>query len=183
MSQLSRNTPIAVAIVTVLFGSLVWAKSQPYAGQDGRSIASLSAQDVDDLVNGRGWGFAKSAELNGFPGPAHILELADELALTDTQRTAVQEVFDRMNAEARQIGAAFVEAEAALDQAFEDGTITRETLTTLTDQAGDLRADLRALHLAAHLEVKPLLSRHQIMTYNDARGYADVAGHTGHDHN
>jgi hypothetical protein len=40
----------------------------PYAGQDQREIKSLSAQDVTDLLAGSGWGFAKPAELNGYPG-------------------------------------------------------------------------------------------------------------------
>ncbi|NNE53374.1 MAG: hypothetical protein HKN30_13360 [Sulfitobacter sp.] len=161
---------------------MVWANTQPYAGQETRDIASLSAQDIDDLVNGRGWGFAKAAELNGFPGPAHILELADELSLTAAQRHQVKEVFDRMNGKAREIGVAFIEAEGALDAAFEVETITAERLGELTAQSGALRAKLRAVHLAAHLEVKPVLSRHQIMIYNQARGYADGEGHANHGH-
>lgn len=170
------------AMATLLLGGLVWASTQPYAGQEGRDIASLSAQDIDDLANGRGWGFAKSAELNGFPGPAHILELADELSLTEAQRRTVKDVFDRMNAKARQIGAEFIAAEDALDIAFEDETITAQRLAELTTRSGTLRAELRAVHLAAHLEVKPVLNRHQIMLYNRARGYLDGDGHSGHGH-
>lgn len=173
-----RGLSVAVALG---LGSLAWANTQPYAGQNAREIASLSPQDIEALSLGRGWGFAKAAELNGFPGPAHILELAETLALTDAQVTAVQEIFDRMNAEARLTGTAFIEAETALDAAFEDGSVTPEALAELTAQSGALRAKLRALHLSAHLEAKPLLTRHQIMMYNTARGYVDGAGHAGHD--
>jgi hypothetical protein len=49
--------------------------AMPYAGQDARDIKSLSAEDIAELRRGGGWGFAKSAELNGMPGPAHLLEL------------------------------------------------------------------------------------------------------------
>ena len=174
---------LSTAAAAVLAAGLVWANTQPYAGQEARDIASLSPQDLDDLSNGRGWGFAKSAELNGYPGPAHILELAEELGLTDEQREAVQDVFDRMNAKARTLGAAFIAAEEALDRAFEGGTITEARLAELTEEAGALRAELRAVHLAAHLEVKPVLTRHQTMLYNQARGYADGKSHTNHDHN
>ena len=34
-----------------------------------------------DLRAGRGMGLALAAELNGYPGPAHVLELADKLDL------------------------------------------------------------------------------------------------------
>lgn len=185
MIQLSKKatTLLAITATTLGLSGLVWANTQPYAGQEERGIASLSTQDIDDLANGRGWGFAKSAELNGFPGPLHILELADDLRLSDTQRSTVEDVFDRMNAKARKIGGDFIQAEGALDAAFEEGSITAQALADLTARSGALRSELRAVHLAAHLEVKPVLTRHQLMIYNKMRGYAGGSGHTGHDHN
>lgn len=48
--------------------------NQPYAGQQQRSITSLSADDQLALRAGQGWGLAKPAELNGVPGPLHLLE-------------------------------------------------------------------------------------------------------------
>ena len=47
----------------------------PYAGQEVRRIKSLSAERVADLLAGRGAGYAKAAELNGVPGPVHVLEV------------------------------------------------------------------------------------------------------------
>ena len=47
----------------------------PYAGLEARAIKSLSAADVQELRRGGGWGLALPAELNGVPGPAHLLEL------------------------------------------------------------------------------------------------------------
>ncbi|MCV3269858.1 hypothetical protein [Roseobacter sinensis] len=153
----------------------------PYAGQDTRAIATLSAQDVDDLLAGRGWGFALAAELNGYPGPTHVLELADALALTAEQRAAVEDIFARMNADARRLGAELVAAEAALGASFAEDKVDSAVLTALVAEAGRIEADLRAVHLAAHLETKPLMSRHQVMLYNQARGYRG-GGHGGHDH-
>ena len=161
----------------------------PYAGQEERDIAALSAQDVAQIEAGAGWGLAKSAELNGWPGPAHILELADDLALEDGQRAAVQAIWDAMNADARAIGAELIAAEAALDAAFEARAVNAETLPVLVAAAEDARGRLRARHLSAHLEAAPLLSRHQRMTYDRLRGYAaegeghgagQGAGHGGH---
>lgn len=170
---LTMLLPAAVATATT---------DQPYAGLEGRDIAGLSPADIDDLLAGRGWGFALPAELNGYPGPAHVLEAADELALTPEQRAAIEEIFDRMNAEARALGADYVAAEAALSAAFADGSIDAEALTALTADAARIEAALRATHLAAHLEVTPLLTRHQIMTYNRLRGYGTGGGHAGVGH-
>ncbi len=50
-----------------------------YAGEENREIKSLSADDIDELRNGGGWGLAKAAELNGVPGPAHLLEMKKEI--------------------------------------------------------------------------------------------------------
>ena len=89
------------------------ANEQPYAGQEARDIASLSAADIDDLLAGRGWGFALPAELNGYPGPTHVLELADQLGLDAAQRGRIEAIRVAMQAEAQRLGADFVAAEAA----------------------------------------------------------------------
>ena len=50
-----------------------WATTPvSHAGLDGRAISMVSAQDVDEFPAGLGWGFAKSAGLNGSPGPTHL---------------------------------------------------------------------------------------------------------------
>lgn len=166
------------AILPLLLPSLSGAETAPYAGQDQRDIAALSAQDVDDLLAGRGWGFAKSAELNGYPGPAHVLEMAEALSLTTSQRAAVQAVFDGMNAQARALGADFVAAERRLDAAFQAREVDADLLAALVTEAGRLEAELRAVHLQAHLQTLPLMERHQVALYNQARGY----GGGGHSH-
>jgi hypothetical protein len=45
----------------------------------------LSDEQIADLRAGRGMALALTAELNGYPGPLHVLDLADQLALTATQ--------------------------------------------------------------------------------------------------
>ena len=51
----------------------------PYAGQQARAIKALSDDDIAALRKGEGMGVAKAAELNGYPGPAHVLVLAADL--------------------------------------------------------------------------------------------------------
>src|SRR4051794_40771771 len=60
--------------------------SAPYSGQQARSIKALSPENIAALLTGEGMGMAKAAELNGYPGPAHVLALAKELNLTEAQR-------------------------------------------------------------------------------------------------
>src|SRR4029079_2796548 len=43
----------------------------PYAGQQARGVKALSDEEVSGYLAGAGMGFAKAAELNGYPGPMH----------------------------------------------------------------------------------------------------------------
>jgi Spy/CpxP family protein refolding chaperone len=145
--------------------------ASPAAGPEGSEISSLSAKDVEDLAAGRGWGFAKPAELNGYPGPLHVLELAETLSLAPEQRAQVQAIFDRMAAAARETGRMFITAERALDQAFRSRAVNETTLLERVEAAETLRAALRRIHLAAHLETTPVLTPEQRQAYAALRGH------------
>jgi Spy/CpxP family protein refolding chaperone len=143
----------------------------PYAGLQQRAVKALSDQHLADLRAGRGMGLALTAELNGYPGPLHVLELADQLGLTDDQRQKMRELTDRMKAEAVPVGEKLIERERALDQAFATGGITPATLSVLTAQIGETQGELRALHLRYHLTTAELLTQHQRHRYAELRGY------------
>jgi hypothetical protein len=66
----------------------------------------------------RGMALAKAAELNGYPGPLHSLELADKLGLSPEQLRAIKDIKAREEAAARPLGAEIVAAERELDQDF-----------------------------------------------------------------
>ena len=155
-----------------------------YSGQDKREIKSLSANDIVALREGQGWGLAKSAEINAYLGPLHVLQFSDKLALTSDQRARIQGIFDKMKRLAQETGEKYLLAERAIDQAFADGKATTKLIEKLTGQAAQLRARLRAIHLNAHLETTPLLTRHQRVIYARVRGYnAHARGsHHGHHH-
>lgn len=154
------------------------AAPSAYVGQETREIKALSSQQVEDLRAGRGMGLAMAAELNHYPGPKHVLELAKELELDAETTARVQASFDRMAAEAQRLGAAIVQAEAALDAQFRDERVTPESLRAATAEIARLQGELRNAHLAAHLETRALLSLHQRHTYDRLRGYAGA--HAGH---
>lgn len=156
--------------------------ASPYAGEQSRTIKSLSPQEVADYLSGKGMGFAKAAELNGYPGPAHVLELAEKLGLSPTQKAGTEDIFGRMQARVRELGAKLVEAERDLDQAFASKTLSRDSLATSVDSIGKLQSEIRAAHLQAHLEQSELLTAAQTAKYWHLRGYAntDVAHRMKH---
>jgi Spy/CpxP family protein refolding chaperone len=156
--------------------------AQPYAGQQARLVASLSDEEVQGFLDGRGMGLARSAELNGHPGPMHVLELAEELKLTAGQRGAVKTAFDRMKAKAKALGAAYVAAERAVDQAFTSGTADAGQVAARVAEANRLLGEVRLAHLAAHIEITPLLTPEQRARYAKLRGYTTHTGHEKHKH-
>lgn len=144
----------------------------PYAGFETREIKSLSEADLAQLRAGQGWGLALPAELNGKPGPVHLLELQDEIGLSPAQVTAIEALFATMQTEAIAAGGRFIEAEAALSDAFAGNDLDEATLRDLLAASASARAGLRFVHLRQHLATVDLLSAEQIATYNRLRGYS-----------
>jgi Spy/CpxP family protein refolding chaperone len=142
-------------------------------------VRGLSAQEVDDLLSGQGAGFARTAELNGYPGPRHTLDLADHLALDREQRARTEAIFAAMQADAKRLGAEIVDRERALAAAFAGQAISPHELAAGVDTLATLYGRLRARHLAAHLETTVLLTPRQIARYSEMRGYG---GDTSHAH-
>lgn len=147
--------------------------ASPYAGFEAREIKSLSASDIDQLTRGAGWGLALPAELNGVPGPAHLLELKGELELSAEQVQQIEAIYAVMKIDAIAVGARLIAAEKALEAGFSGGDLTPEALRELIAVASAARAELRFIHLSQHLKTPPLLSEEQIAEYNILRGYAD----------
>lgn len=174
-----RMRTLVLGVATLLASASALADTGSYADQQRRAIKSLSPEEVDDLLAGRGMGLAKAGELNRHPGPRHVLDLARELALTAEQTRAVRAIFDRMEAEARKLGAEIVAREAALDRRFAAGTVELVALGAETETIGALQGRLRAVHLAAHVETRDVLTPAQVARYDELRGYA---GHQGHGH-
>jgi hypothetical protein len=142
-----------------------------YAGWQEREVKALDEQQLKDLWAGRGMGFALSAELNGYPGPSHVLELADPLHLTAEQRSRLQRLNDAMKAEAITLGETMIAQEKALDREFAERRMTPGTLGDLTAQSAQTQGQLRAVHLKYHLITAELLTKDQLRTYSELRGY------------
>lgn len=145
--------------------------ASPYAGQQAREIKALSPQQAADLLAGKGMEQAKAAELNGYPGPMHVLELAGPLALSPDQIQDSEALLSGHKADARALGARLLEAERQLDAAFAGKRIDAAQLELLTRQIGLLQAELRASHLHTHLQQTRLLTARQVALYAELRGY------------
>lgn len=137
--------------------------------RSGAATSSLTAEAVQQLLDGEGMGLARAAELNGYPGPKHVLELEGPLALTAAQKQKVESIRQQMLDAARPLGRSIVEAERALDAAFVSDRITEQDLASRTAAIGQLQAQLRAAHLHAHLLTKALLTKDQVARYVELR--------------
>jgi hypothetical protein len=147
------------------------APAQPYAGLEQRPIKALSAEQTAQLLAGHGMAMALAAELNGYPGPMHVLEHAAALRLTHAQTRRAEALRDTMATEARALGARIVALEGELDALFASGEAELARLAPLTAALGALNGRLREVHLAAHIEMRAALSAEQRAEYNRLRGY------------
>jgi Heavy-metal resistance len=145
----------------------------PYAGMEQRRVKALSDQQIADLKAGRGMSLALAAELNGYPGPLHVLELADALELSDDQRSRTSTLIEAMKTETIPIGEAIILEESALDRLLSEDRVTRSSLDAAVSRISLAQGALRAAHLRYHLAMAELLSPAQITRYVKLRGYSE----------
>jgi Spy/CpxP family protein refolding chaperone len=148
----------------------------PYAGQESRGIKSLSEDDINGLLAGAGTpfgGMAKPAELNGFPGPKHVLDAveAEQFNLTDEQQKFVEDLYQSMLNQSIPLGEQIIAVEKEMDDAFSNGTITSENLSSWVNHSVSLYGQLRIVHLETHLTMVEILTPEQVEQYNELRGY------------
>lgn len=147
------------------------AQHQPYAGQQDREIKGLSAKEIEQYRAGAGMGYAKAAELNHYPGPMHVLDLAEKLGLSAEQRAATKRLMDTHKADARAIGAKLVAAEQRLEALFRGGKAEQAVLAKAVQEAAALQGEYRLSHLETHRRMRALLTDDQVARYDQLRGY------------
>ena len=172
-----------VALLSLLAVGIAMASDSPYAGEETREVKALSPEKTHGLLTGEGLGYAKAAELNQYPGPRHVLDLASDLKLTPKQKKEIEAVFTHMKQSAMALGKKIVEQERELDRLFASRAITKNTLESLTLEIGRMEGQLRAIHLEAHLQTTALRSSEQVAGYDRLRGYhAHEEGQHGMEH-
>lgn len=178
---------VIVGAVAVGLGGLagVWGVAEarqesPYAAQhagvDDPHLRHLTRAQIEGLQSAKGLGLAKPAELHGMPGPMHVLELAEQMGLTDAQRAATEASFARMRERAIPAGLRVLEAERRVGglMAAKPRAIEGDAARALDDASAAWR-DLARIHIEAHAEMMTILTPEQVAQYSELRGYATAA--------
>jgi len=153
----------------------------PYVPLVHSPIRGLTPEQIDAYATGKGASMALPAELNGYPGPAHVLELAEPLELTAQQREAMELLRDEMRASAVARGEELLALHKALDDGFRNGTLDEASLGRLLEDIARADARLRFVHLRTHFDAAELLTPHQRALYVEMRGYGR-GDHASHSH-
>lgn len=125
------------------------------------------------IERGEGFGMAGPADRNGYPGPKHALELRMELKLSPEQVAALEKLQAGMTGKAVARGKEIFSAEARLEEMFHDGRPEAE-LREQSFRIDSLHAELRWVHLSAHLAARALLTPEQLSAYQRLRSAEPV---------
>ena len=146
----------------------VHAHSQHAASADMKQHHACLEEEHTSIERGDGFEMAMPADHAGYPGPRHVLDMAADLKLTAEQRTAMQAIFDRMHEKATARGKELFESEARLEQMFRDGRPEAD-LREQSFRVDSIHAELRWIHLSAHLAAQKILTVEQIARYTQIR--------------
>ena len=136
-----------------------------------REIKALSEQQIEGFRAGKGMAMAMPAELNGYPGPLHVLEMAAQIGLTSEQQAETKKLYAEMQEAAKAQGEQFIAAERDLDSLFAQKKATPESVASAVAAAANAQGQLRETHLRYHLAMMDVLTPEQVAAYNKLRGY------------
>ena len=128
------------------------------------TLSALSKEDLKGLRRGHGTPFgdmAKAAELNGFPGPRHVLDLKRN-GLTSKQVSEIEEIYRKMNLLYIKVGAELV-AKAFMDREFKEKRVNSKSLKKMIQSSAVKYSELRYIQLVAHLETAKILKKGKLI--------------------
>ena len=172
------TSALIVCLLVFLFGPAQHPhdSSAPPANAAEAAHHAFLEQERQALERGEGFGMAMPADMAGYPGPKHVLDLKTELKLTPDQVAAMEKLFAEMKSRAVERGREVLAAEARLEQMFRDGRSADE-LREESFRIASLRAELRWVHLSTHLAARKVLTPGQLAAYMQLR-----YGQTGQQH-
>ncbi len=141
------------------------------AAQAAPVSAGLSDAKRAQYLNGEGMGMAKPAELNHYPGPRHVLDIADRMKLSAEQLAATQALFSEVQQKAKALGRELIDREDELNRLFSNQSADEPAVKQLTHQIAALQGELRDVHLSAHVRERKLLTAEQVRVYDELRNY------------
>jgi len=159
-------------LIFIFLTVMINAQTQSHnSSATGNEIKAFTSEQIKSYLDGEGMGLAKAAELNHFPGPKHVLDLANELKLGQTQIDSTKKIFGNMKEKAVYLGNIIIEKERQLDQLFSSGKADLESVRNLVTEIAEYQGELRFTHLQAHIQQKDILTSEQILIYDSLRGY------------
>jgi len=168
-TRLATTTLILTAGLLGATSSVSWSQ-HGHGHPGGHQAAEACSAEFDQVVGeGRGFGLAFAADQNGYPGPMHVLELKDRLQLTADQEAKAQALMQAMFAESKPKGARLLDAEAKLRRLFADRTADDPAVRAAVADVERARAEVRLVHLLAHLKTRAILTEDQRRIYHEAR--------------
>lgn len=173
-----RQVMLSLIQIAIWIVSALYVSSQSvYADVRLQNLHGLSPQQIEGFKTGKGMGMAKPAEMNQFPGPRHVLDLAAELKLSAEQIQQTHQVFNRMQSDAKNLGLQLLEKEVEIEVLFSRNQVKSDELKQRLQEASRLQADLRFVHLNAHLQQQRIMTVEQIEQYDILRGYKHDGEH------
>ncbi|HEX2713462.1 MAG TPA: Spy/CpxP family protein refolding chaperone [Candidatus Acidoferrales bacterium] len=175
---------LAFALAAILAPGLPTQTSGPHKHSPANAAAeeghhACLEQERAAFERGEGFGAALVADRNGYPGPRHVLELRSELKLTPEQESALEKLFTQMHEQAVARGKEVLVAEEKLEAMFAQDRAEAE-LREQAYRVATLRAELRWVHLAAHLAARKLLTSEQLAAYQQLRHGSGASQQTSH---
>jgi len=129
-------------IVFLVFGFssvTVAVQESKYSGQEQRNIKALSQSKIEGYLTGKGMGLAKSAELNHFPGPKHVMELSQELSLSKLQIEETKKIYEAMKGKAIEYGQQLIIKEEEIEGLFSKDSVTPQVLERVLNESARIK--------------------------------------------
>lgn len=131
--------------------------------------------DREVLLSGGEPASERPAELTGYPAPGRVLELEKDLKLTEAQVKSLRAASEEMRLRAIELGKRIVGVEGELNDAFRTGLVSEQSVRDDAEQIGRLRGKLRAVHLAARLKTRRILTPEQLNTLRNLKSKEPAA--------
>lgn len=133
-----------------------------FAADMAPKLSTIPAAEVAALMAGQDTSLARLADIYSWPGPRLVLAHAAELGLQPDQIAIAQRVQFELEAEAIDVGRAYLAVEVELEEAFRSGRASAGKVEGLARQSGELRA----MQLIAHIKMRPNLTKAQLDAYS-----------------
>jgi hypothetical protein len=148
------------------------------AAREGTGIPALSETQATSYLEGNAMWQASVAELNHYPSPSRVLELAEPLGLTVIQRWSTTNLHEEARREAIRLGEELVALEHKLNRIFVWNQASPDNIEKIVLDIGTLRTQIRLTHLVASIRQKALLTEEQVRHYDELRGRGLDSGKT-----